>query len=200
LGRHNLANVLAAAATLTGMGWSLEKTLALLRDAPGAPGRLERLGQKDTCEVLVDYAHSDDALNQVLISLQAVRAARAGRILTVFGCGGDRDKSKRAKMAAVVSELSDVTLITSDNPRTEDPNAILDDIERGIDKTRTHFLREVDRRKAIYTALSLARQEDTVLIAGKGHETYQIVGTEKLAFDDREVVREYFHSCSRTFS
>jgi len=196
LGRHNIANLLSAAATLVGLGWSVESALKLLSHCTGAPGRLERVGQQGGCEVLVDYAHSDDALEQVLKSLEAVRDARKGRIITVFGCGGDRDKLKRPKMARVVSLLSDITVATSDNPRTEDPASIIDDIEAGILSDRTQYLREVDRRSAIHAALRLARPEDVLLIAGKGHETYQIIGKEKLPFDDREVVREYFQVCS----
>jgi UDP-N-acetylmuramoyl-L-alanyl-D-glutamate--2,6-diaminopimelate ligase len=196
LGRHNIANLLSAAATLVGLGWSVDQALKILSHCPGAPGRLERVGQPGGCEVLVDYAHSDDALEQVLKSLEAVRDARKGRIITVFGCGGDRDKLKRPKMARVVSLLSDITVATSDNPRTEDPSSIIDDIEVGILSDRTQYVREVDRRSAIHAALRLARPEDVLLIAGKGHETYQIIGKEKLPFDDREVVREYFQVCS----
>ena len=117
-----------------------------------------------------------------------------GKIITVLGCGGDRDKTKRPKMAKVASTYSDITIATSDNPRTEDPEIILNDLECGVDQKKTSYHREVNRRKAIYLALSLAKPEDLVLIAGKGHENYQIIGTEKQPFDDKQVVKDYYRS------
>jgi UDP-N-acetylmuramoyl-L-alanyl-D-glutamate--2,6-diaminopimelate ligase len=134
--------------------------------------------------VFVDYAHTPDGL---INALGTARALRPERIVTVFGCGGDRDRTKRPLMAKAVEEQSDVCILTSDNPRTEDPERILDDIEAGM-TCKPHY-RIVDRRAAIGQALELAREGDTILLAGKGHETYQVVGTTKEPFDEREIVR-----------
>jgi UDP-N-acetylmuramoyl-L-alanyl-D-glutamate--2,6-diaminopimelate ligase len=135
--------------------------------------------------VLRDYAHTPDALER---ALETLRPLTKGRLIVVFGAGGDRDRGKRAPMGAIAVHRSDVAVATSDNPRTEDPEKILDDVEAGMAGTRHH--REVDRRKAIALALELARDGDTILLAGKGHETYQVIGTEKQAFDEREIIRE----------
>jgi UDP-N-acetylmuramoyl-L-alanyl-D-glutamate--2,6-diaminopimelate ligase len=135
--------------------------------------------------VLRDYAHTPDALERALETLGPITP---GRVLVVFGAGGDRDRGKRAPMGEIAVRLADVAIATSDNPRTENPDRILDDVEAGMSAAPHH--REVDRRKAIALALSLARPGDTVLLAGKGHETYQVVGTEKQPFDERDVVRE----------
>jgi UDP-N-acetylmuramoyl-L-alanyl-D-glutamate--2,6-diaminopimelate ligase len=192
MGRHNLSNCLGVLATEYALGHDLEKTLQVLATSLGAPGRLERVALgENTPYVFVDYAHTEDALKNVLASLQNVRGEGKARILTVFGCGGDRDKGKRPKMGAVVSQMSDYTIATSDNPRTEDPESILDDIEKGIPLGKTYH-RESDRRSAIRLALQLAEPGDYVLVAGKGHETYQILGTEKVPFDDRQVIRDYY--------
>jgi UDP-N-acetylmuramoyl-L-alanyl-D-glutamate--2,6-diaminopimelate ligase len=137
--------------------------------------------------VVVDYAHTDDALANVLLT---ARAVTGGRVITVFGCGGDRDRTKRAPMGEAAASLSDVTIATSDNPRTEDPEAILRDVEEGLRAAGRPYLKIVDRREAIRRAVAEARGGDIVVIAGKGHEDYQIVGTEKRHFDDREVARE----------
>lgn len=193
IGRHNLANALAAWASCYAVGMGVDEALHLLCNVRSAPGRLEPVGVGDhRPAVFVDYAHTEDALYQVLRCLRETVGDRPGRILTVFGCGGDRDKDKRPRMAKVVSEWSDVTIATSDNPRTEDPEAILDDVEAGISGTRTQYLREADRRSAIRLALSLAEPDDIVLIAGKGHETYQVLGLEKIPFDDRAIVRQFY--------
>lgn len=193
LGLHNIYNCMGVLAVTHLQGENMDRSLQVLESAPGAPGRLERVmyGSKHP-NIFVDYAHSDDALKNVLKALRGFRKDGESRLITVFGCGGDRDRLKRPKMGEVVSKMSDITIATSDNPRTEDPKRIIDDIEPGIDKSCTIYLREVDRRKAIRSALEIAKPEDLVLIAGKGHETYQIIGTEKLPFDDREVVREYY--------
>ncbi len=137
--------------------------------------------------VVVDYAHSDDALLNVL---RTAREVTKGRIITVFGCGGDRDRSKRAPMGEAAGSLSDVVILTSDNPRTEDPNQILADAEVGIRKTGKPYEKIADRREAIHHAIAQARTDDLVLIAGKGHEDYQIIGREVFHFDDKEVARE----------
>ena len=135
------------------------------------------------CVVLRDYAHTPDALERALTVL---RPLTRGRVIVVVGCGGDRDRGKRPVMGEVASQLADVVYLTSDNPRTEDPEAILDDMERGI--TGRSYHRIVDRLEAIHAALADAREDDTLLLAGKGHETYQVIGTEKRPFDERAIV------------
>jgi UDP-N-acetylmuramoyl-L-alanyl-D-glutamate--2,6-diaminopimelate ligase len=137
--------------------------------------------------VVVDYAHTDDAL---LNTLKTARDLTSGRIITVFGCGGDRDKTKRVPMGRVAGENSDIVFITSDNPRTEDPLKIISEIEVGVAETGTKYFAVSDRRDAIYRAIALAKSNDVVIIAGKGHETYQIVGNDKFHFDDREVATD----------
>jgi UDP-N-acetylmuramoyl-L-alanyl-D-glutamate--2,6-diaminopimelate ligase len=193
IGSHNLMNLLGALGVVEALNQDLDVAIKALETAGGAPGRLERaiLGNYYP-NVFVDYAHSEDALENVLKALQLLRGNSEGKIITVFGCGGDRDRTKRPKMARVASQYSEITIATSDNPRTENPESILDEIEPGIDQSRTVYYREVDRRAAIYLALKLSRPEDIVLIAGKGHENYQIIGTQKQDFDDRQVVRDYY--------
>jgi len=137
--------------------------------------------------VFVDYAHTDDALRNVLTTL---RPLCRGRLVVVFGCGGDRDKTKRPRMGKIAVEYSDIVLVTSDNPRTEDPDEIIDDIMAGIDKPKIPVYRITDRTAAIEKALKKAREGDTVVLAGKGHETYQILGTEKIHYDEREKVAQ----------
>ena len=183
LGDFNVANALAAAACALGLGMSLTQVAARLSTAPQVPGRMELLSETP-CVVLRDYAHTPDALERALATL---RPLTGGRLVVVFGCGGDRDKGKRPIMGRIAAEGSDVALVTSDNPRTEDPAAIIDDIEQGMGGVA--HLRIVDRLEAIHTALGQARKGDTILLAGKGHETYQILGTEKVPFDEREIVR-----------
>jgi UDP-N-acetylmuramoyl-L-alanyl-D-glutamate--2,6-diaminopimelate ligase len=164
------------------------------------PGRTERVGADvaNAPTVLVDYAHTPDAVEKLL---RTIRPLARGRLITVFGCGGDRDRSKRPLMAEAVAECSDRAIATSDNPRTEDPLAILSDVEKGLgglrrvdgselDRTERSYAMVVDRREAIALALDIARPEDTVVLAGKGHEDYQIIGREKLPFDDRVEARQ----------
>ncbi|HET6231984.1 MAG TPA: UDP-N-acetylmuramoyl-L-alanyl-D-glutamate--2,6-diaminopimelate ligase [Longimicrobiaceae bacterium] len=185
-GGYNVANSLGAAAALWSMGWKADEIAAGLATLPQVPGRLERVvGPPDAVTTLVDYAHTPDALERALL---AVRPLVRGRLIVVFGAGGDRDKGKRPEMGRVAAALADLAIVTSDNPRTEDPEAIADDIERGMgDAPR---VRLTDRREAIAHALNEGGRDDLVLLAGKGHETYQIRGTEKLPFDEREVIRE----------
>jgi UDP-N-acetylmuramoyl-L-alanyl-D-glutamate--2,6-diaminopimelate ligase len=165
----------------------LDETVAALGSCGGAPGRFERVAHAGDFAVVVDYAHTDDALRNVL---RTARDVASGRVITVFGCGGDRDRTKRAPMGEAAASLSDVVIATSDNPRTEDPEAILRDVEEGLRSTGRPYLKIVDRGEAIQRAVAEARAGDIVVIAGKGHEDYQIVGTEKRHFDDREVARE----------
>ena len=186
LGRFNVANALGVAACAAGLGVPPAEIAARLSTAPQVPGRMERIAG-DPCTVLRDYAHTPDALERALETTRDI-TARGGRVIVVFGAGGDRDRGKRAPMGAAASRLADVAIVTSDNPRTEDPELILDEIESGMG-TRPHY-RVTDRRAAIGQALELARLGDTVLLAGKGHETYQVVGTEKQHFDEREIVRD----------
>jgi UDP-N-acetylmuramoyl-L-alanyl-D-glutamate--2,6-diaminopimelate ligase len=140
--------------------------------------------------IFVDYAHSEDALKNVLEALRGFKRG-SSRVITVFGCGGDRDRTKRPKMAQVVSSMSDISVVTSDNPRTEEPEKIIEDIKTGLNpNSKVHV--DVNRKRAIEWALKNAKSEDLVLIAGKGHETYQIIGTTQFPFDDRQVVRDYY--------
>ena len=184
VGKPHVYNMLAATATALELGYDLDSVVAGLSKCVGAPGRFERVPHNGDFAVVVDYAHTDDAL---LNTLKTARDLTSGRIITVFGCGGDRDKTKRVPMGQVAGENSDVVFITSDNPRTEDPLRIISDIEVGVKETGTEYFAISDRREAIYRAIGLARSNDVVIIAGKGHETYQIVGNDKFHFDDREV-------------
>jgi len=184
LGRFNVYNALGAAGAALALGIEVEEVAARLGSAPQVPGRLERVADVP-CPVLRDYAHTPDALERVLTAL---RPLVPGRLIVVFGAGGDRDRGKRPLMGAVVERWADVPIVTSDNPRTEDPELIIEEILAGMPAGR--HLRVTDRRAAIARALEIARPEDLVLLAGKGHETYQIVGQEKLPFDEREVVAE----------
>jgi len=185
-GRFNVMNALAAIGVCGAMGISLEIMGAALVRMSAVPGRLERIDDPRGRHIFVDYAHTEDALRNVL---QSLRETSEGRLICLFGCGGDRDRAKRPLMGATASHLADHVLITSDNPRTEDPVAIVDEILTGIDKAKPHTI-ELDRALAIRAALHLADPGDTVLIAGKGHEAYQEIAGRMTHFDDREVVRE----------
>lgn len=197
-GLHNVYNAVAAIGVGLAAGASLETCCEALQDFEGVPGRLQRVKSDAGFNVFVDYAHTDDALRVVLRALNEVRSAAklSGRILTVFGCGGDRDKGKRPLMAQAAVEGSDFVFVTSDNPRTEDPMSIIKDTTEGIlpELMGRQVFIEADRRMAIGRALQTAQVGDVILIAGKGHEDYQIVGTERLPFSDVEVVKEWLHS------
>jgi len=182
LGDFNVANALAAATAL-GLGRPVAEVGDRLSSAPQVPGRMERISDTP-CIVLRDYAHTPDALERALTSL---RPLTSGRLIVVFGCGGDRDRGKRPIMGRIAAELSHLAIATSDNPRTEDPDAIIDDIEQGMGGMP--HLRISDRLAAIHAALNEGRAGDTILLAGKGHETYQVLGTEKIDFDEREIVQ-----------
>ncbi|WP_250121227.1 UDP-N-acetylmuramoyl-L-alanyl-D-glutamate--2,6-diaminopimelate ligase [Chroococcidiopsis sp. CCMEE 29] len=188
VGQYNLANLLAAVGAVLHLGIDLQLIADLLPQFPGVPGRMERvqLGSEQDISVIVDYAHTPDSLENLL---QAARPFIPGKMICVFGCGGDRDRTKRPKMGQIAAQLADVVFVTSDNPRTEDPERILQDILVGIPKTVEPVVIS-DRATAIHTAIQQAQPGDGVLIAGKGHENYQILGTEKIHFDDREQARE----------
>jgi UDP-N-acetylmuramoyl-L-alanyl-D-glutamate--2,6-diaminopimelate ligase len=189
IGRHNVYNILASVAWGMKEGLRLPAMQSMVEQFQPVPGRLERIEFSGDFAVFVDYAHTDDALRNVLIALRQVSS---GRIIAVFGCGGERDKDKRPKMGNVVTELADYAVVTNDNPRSEDPQEIINDIKRGIFKDNYRVI--FDRREAIRQSLTLAKSGDIVLIAGKGHEDYQIFQDRKIHFDDREVARECLQS------
>jgi UDP-N-acetylmuramoyl-L-alanyl-D-glutamate--2,6-diaminopimelate ligase len=198
LGRYNVANHLAAAGLCLGAGLDLGTIAVGLSALKGVPGRLEKVNNDGAFAVLVDYAHTDDALQNVLTTLKPLCR---GRLITLFGCGGDRDKTKRPRMAAVVERLADVIFVTSDNPRTEKPGAIINDIMVGFrDPSSERLTVEPDRRKAIELAIDAARPDDIVLLAGKGHETYQIIGDKKFDFSDKDIARHCLRErqCTRS--
>jgi UDP-N-acetylmuramoyl-L-alanyl-D-glutamate--2,6-diaminopimelate ligase len=183
IGAHNAENVVAAFAACCALGYEPGWVAEAIRGVPQVPGRLERVGAS-AVRVFVDYAHTPDALER---AIAALRPSTEGKLWVVFGCGGDRDKGKRPIMATVAASGADRVVVTSDNPRTEDPNRIISDVlSSGI----APWITEVDRRRAIVEAVHAASPGDTVLIAGKGHENYQIIGTEKSHFSDQEVAQE----------
>ena len=184
-GRYNVANAIAAASAFLGRGYSLKVIAEGLATVQSPPGRLERVINEADLTVYVDYAHKVDALRKVLVTL---REGTSGRLITVFGCGGDRDRAKRPLMARASEELSDITIVTSDNPRSEDPHMIIREICTGFTQGGYHVF--ADRREAIAEAIRLATPDDVVLIAGKGHEKYQIFAHGTVPFDDCQVVSE----------
>ena len=196
LGRYNVSNHLAAAGLCLAAGLDLKAVATGLSSLKGVPGRLEPVAG-DGVAVIVDYAHTDDALKNVLTTLKPLCR---GRLSVVFGCGGDRDRTKRPRMAAVAEQLADAIVVTSDNPRTEDPEAIIKEILTGFrNPGAERVVVEPDRRKAIELAIEAARPDDVVLIAGKGHETYQIIGDRRLHFSDQDIARQCLkqRQCSR---
>jgi UDP-N-acetylmuramoyl-L-alanyl-D-glutamate--2,6-diaminopimelate ligase len=168
---------------------SLQKIAAKLESFSGVPGRLERVINPKNLQVFVDYSHKPDALKNVL---QTLSELKKGRLITIFGCGGNRDVQKRPQMASISESFSDLTIVTNDNPRNEDPAEIAKQVISGFQKKS--YLVELDRKKAILQALELAKPDDIILIAGKGHEAYQIFAHQTIVFDDREVVKE---ACGR---
>ncbi|HEX5614169.1 MAG TPA: UDP-N-acetylmuramoyl-L-alanyl-D-glutamate--2,6-diaminopimelate ligase [Acidimicrobiia bacterium] len=189
VGDFNAANVLAAVATARIAGVADDAIVAGLAHPVVVPGRMERVDVGQPFVVLVDYAHTPDALERVLGSARHL-AGEAGRLLVVFGCGGDRDRAKRPRMGAIASSYADVAVVTSDNPRSEPPSAIVDEIMVGVDTTAADVVVELDRRLAIRAALGRARGGDVVVIAGKGHESGQTFADHTAPFDDRHVARE----------
>ena len=184
--RHNVSNFLAAAGMALGGGLNMKGILQAMKEFPGVPGRLSAVDCGQDFGVFVDYAHTDDALERVLAT---VKELAAGRVILVFGCGGDRDRSKRPRMAKAAQKYADVIFVTNDNPRTEDPQQIIADCIAGFDSGVEYSILP-DRAEAIYAAIGAAGEGDVVLIAGKGHEDYQIIGTEKVHFDDREIAEK----------
>jgi UDP-N-acetylmuramoyl-L-alanyl-D-glutamate--2,6-diaminopimelate ligase len=195
LGKLNIYNTIGAAAVAFSLNIDPEIISRGIKKLHYVPGRLQPVRNNRKLSLFIDYAHTPDALEKVL---QTLRPLTRGRLITVFGCGGDRDKGKRPEMGRKVGQYSDLAIITSDNPRTEDPTAIAGDIEPGVKesglkKLESGFLNQgrcyeivLDRREAIRDAVNMAKKEDTVLIAGKGHEDYQIIGDSKVFFDDAE--------------
>jgi len=208
IGEFNVYNILAAVSVGIGMGVSLETLKEGVDALDGVSGRFEKVENTKGIHVVVDYAHTHDALERVLSGLKRIvesETQNRGKMITVFGCGGDRDRTKRPLMGQVAGKYSDLAILTSDNPRTEDPLAILEEVERGLKslplkewhpdeveswKSKKGYLKVADRKKAIRTAVRLAQRSDTVLIAGKGHEDYQIIGKKKFPFDDRVEARK----------
>lgn len=190
-GFFNVSNALVAAGCGLALGIPLETIASGLANAPQVPGRLERVDEGQPFAVLVDYAHTPDGLAK---AIGAVRAVTPGRVITVFGCGGDRDAAKRPLMGEAAGAASDVVVVTSDNPRTEDPGSVVDQILGGLRGASAEVRVEIDRRTAIGLGISMARRGDAVLIAGKGHEDYQIFANGTIPFDDRDVAREALRS------
>ncbi|MDG1401413.1 MAG: cyanophycin synthetase, partial [Candidatus Binatia bacterium] len=207
VGQAHLENLMGAAAAAWKIGVSPDAIARGIAACAGVPGRLEKVDEGQKFPVLVDYAHKPDALAR---TLETLRELTTGRLIVSFGCGGDRDRGKRGEMGALAARLADLVVLTSDNPRTEDPEAILQEIETGVQREggikvepttfgKSGVVGEYvvlpERRSAIRLAVATARADDVVLIAGKGHEDYQIVGTEKFHLDDREEVRRALGEC-----
>ena len=188
-GEFSVYNAMCAISVLLVAGLSLSDIARSLLTVSGVKGRAEVVPTDTDYTVMIDYAHSPDGLENIL---STVRKTTSGRVIVVFGCGGDRDRTKRPKMGKVAASLADVVVVTSDNPRTEEPEKIIDDIIPGITETGKKYIRIADRREAVFHALSIAKAEDIVLLAGKGHETYQEINHVKHHMDEREIVREYF--------
>jgi len=189
LGRHNVSNSLAAAGLCLAAGFDLETIAAGLSAPQTIPGRLEKIDFGGNFAVLIDYAHTDDALNNVLAALKPLCNSR---LIVAFGCGGDRDRTKRPRMAKAAEQLADFIIITSDNPRTERPEDIIKEIVAGFENPGSDtIVIEPDRKEAIKLAIKNAAKGDIVLIAGKGHENYQIIGTKKIDFDDKKIAEEF---------
>jgi UDP-N-acetylmuramyl-tripeptide synthetase len=188
VGRPNAYNILAASAAAMALDVPFSAIETGVSHLEHVPGRFQVVSEPtDDLRVIVDYAHTDDALKNLL---ETARPLATGRLVTVFGCGGDRDRTKRAPMGEIAATLSDVAIVTSDNPRSEAPLAIIADVEVGLQKAGREYVKLPDRREAIFCAINEARDGDVVVIAGKGHETYQILGDNTIHFDDKEVARE----------
>ena len=191
LGRVNVSNILAAIGTGLSYGLDLDAIASAVPACRAVPGRFEPVDQGQSFLVAVDYAHTDDALRN---AIQTARSLSKGKVITLFGCGGDRDRTKRPLMGMAAAELSDFVVLTSDNPRSEDPLAIMNDVLVGLGRFDTPYVAEPDRARAIQIAIERAQPGDVVLVAGKGHETYQILKDRTIHFDDRETAREILRS------
>ncbi|MDR0787958.1 MAG: UDP-N-acetylmuramoyl-L-alanyl-D-glutamate--2,6-diaminopimelate ligase [Gemmatimonadota bacterium] len=185
VGLYNVYNALGAATALWGLGWTANEIAEALATLGQVPGRMERVPVPGGPRIVIDFAHTPDALER---AISALRPMVEGRLIVVFGAGGDRDRGKRPEMGRVVAELADLAIVTSDNPRHEDPDAIADDIEAGMGAGPRE--RIINRKEAIARAIALATPEDAILVAGKGHETYQIRGDESFPFDERKIIAE----------
>ncbi|MFC1620779.1 UDP-N-acetylmuramoyl-L-alanyl-D-glutamate--2,6-diaminopimelate ligase [Candidatus Omnitrophota bacterium] len=194
IGRHNVYNVLASVSCGIAMGMSREEIAQGIESVVSLPGRLEKIDCGQDFLVFVDYAHTENGIEN---ALKTLRELKPNRLITVFGCGGDRDRSKRPEIGRVSSKLSDKIFITSDNPRGEEPSNIIKDIIKGIPARKKNYVIEKDRARAIELALKDAKSRDIVLVAGKGHETYQIFKDITIPFDDREVVRKNLKEMSK---
>jgi UDP-N-acetylmuramoyl-L-alanyl-D-glutamate--2,6-diaminopimelate ligase len=184
-GDFSVYNSLCAIGAVCSLGFDLSDVISAISKANSVKGRLELLKTNTPYGVIIDYAHSPDGLEK---AINAVRGFTKGRVITLFGCGGDRDKTKRPKMGKIAAELSDIVVVTSDNPRTEDPEEIIKDILEGIDAQNKEIITITDRSEAIKKAISIAEKDDAILLAGKGHETYQVIGKERVHYDEREIV------------
>jgi len=191
VGHMNVYNILLACAAAMTLGFNEEQIQKGIADLQSVPGRFERVEEGQPFMVVVDYAHTDDALRNVI---SVARAMKPRRVITLFGCGGDRDRTKRPLMGMVAGELSDYVVLTSDNPRSEDPLAIMNDALVGLKRYDTEYVAEPDRERAIRKAIEVAGPGDVVILAGKGHETYQVLKDGPIPFDDREVARRVLHS------
>jgi UDP-N-acetylmuramoyl-L-alanyl-D-glutamate--2,6-diaminopimelate ligase len=187
-GKFTVYNTLAVIGACFELGISKDVVRECLLNTKGVKGRFETINNEKGISVIVDYAHTPDALENIL---NTAKGFAKGDIITVFGCGGDRDKTKRPLMGEIAQRLSDKCIVTSDNPRTEDPTLIIEDILKGLDKNKENYHVVVDRKEAIKEAINLAKKDDVVIIAGKGHENYQILGKVKHHFDDREIAEEF---------
>lgn len=188
IGEFNLSNSLAALVGVVAAGVNLQDAIACLAQSPQVPGRMELVSSVNNVQCFVDYAHTPDAVENVCRTMRDL--CRSGRVISVFGCGGDRDRTKRPLMGEAAARYSDICIVTSDNPRTEDPETIIDEIMPGIPAPKQR--RITDRAEAIRAALEMARPGDCILIAGKGHENYQIFATETISFSDAAVVHQYY--------
>jgi UDP-N-acetylmuramoyl-L-alanyl-D-glutamate--2,6-diaminopimelate ligase len=195
LGRFNAYNLLTVYGAALLLGFEKEEVLAHLSMLRPVSGRFETVVAKDGTTAIVDFAHTPDALENIINTIDELRQA-GQRLIIVCGCGGDRDKTKRPVMGGMASKMADIAIFTSDNPRTEDPEQILREMEEGVESSN-RYLKIADRHEAIKTAVMLAEPHDIILLAGKGHEDYQIVGTEKLPFNDKKIVKEYFEKFNR---
>ena len=200
LGRYNVLNVLASVSIVHALGMDVSKAIHKISNFSGVDGRMEKIDVDNNDvsallpTVIVDYAHTPDGLKKVL---KSIKKLCEGKLITVFGCGGDRDSSKRPLMGSIAEEFSDYVFITSDNPRSEDPEKIVSEILKGIEK-RDQIKIEIDRFIAIKESIEFAKKEDIVLIAGKGHEDYQILNDKIIDFDDRKIAYKFLEEKSKS--